>query len=179
MTNDDDITLFLRARGAGNVAHAERTLLEHSEGTRTLLRAWNSSRVICDAGACHAVYGTFGFNHTLLDLSERDELVALIGPEAEALVYLYASCDRTHVYPQLGREEPVQFRDRFTGELFTLEDAGLRPFMEMTFANELDLASQGPAGAAAIRQAYGELFLRSRSLVSSAAFECFKRLCQL
>jgi hypothetical protein len=174
---EDGVTSFLRSRGASEVAHLSGTLLEHCEGTRRLLREWANPQPICDTGLCHAVYGTFGFPHSLLHLSERGQLAELIGPQAEGLVYFYASCDRPYVYPQIGRTSEVQFRDRFTGEVSVPQETLFCAFMEVTFANELDLARQDEVNAATVRSILGELFQRSRSLVSGPAFACFLRLC--
>jgi hypothetical protein len=169
---------FLQSRSAATLDHVTGTLLEHLDGTHDLLRQWGNPPAVCRAGLAHAVYGTSGFPVAVLDArSERGELSRLIGPEAEALVYFYASCDRPFVYPQIAAGAPVLFRDRFTGDVFTPSGSLLARFMEVTFANELEILSKDPGLADQIKTVYGALFARSRSLVSDPAFACFTRLC--
>ena len=122
-----EIVAFLESRSAGQVAHVARSLVEHLDGTYELLRSWGNTRDVCHAGLCHAAYGTDGFATALLDVrTERPMLADVIGADAEALVYLYASCDRAYLYPQIGSADRPSFRDRFTGATFVPDASGLR-----------------------------------------------------
>jgi hypothetical protein len=123
-------------------------------------------------GLCHACYGTDGFAGALLKVPERPRLVDVIGVEAEALVYLYGSCDRAHVYPQLDHAL-VEFKDRFTGVSTKPHQESLRAFAEITAANELDVVHNNPVIAAEHGAALQSLFLRARSLLSPAALEAW------
>lgn len=133
---------FLRSRGAADMPHPGGTLLEHLNRVSRRLTQWGAPPEVVVAGLCHATYGTDGFAPSLLDLADRHVLVELIGERAEALVYLYASCDRAATYPRLrGGERPV-FRDRFVDAGHTDHDpdaADLRAFLDITAANELDV----------------------------------------
>ena len=60
----------------------------------------------------------------------------MVGPEVEALVYFYGSCDRDFVYPRL--------RDRFNGHVFEPGEHQLRAFIDITLANEADVGMVGP-----------------------------------
>jgi hypothetical protein len=175
--SEERAVTFLKARDAANIPHLGGSLLDHSVGTRELLRKWENPDHICDAGLCHAVYGTFGFPTALLQLSERKVIVDLIGKQAEQLVYFYASCDRDYVYPRIGRVETLEFRDRFAGEIFVPDQTLLASFMEITFAIEFELAGKHPDSARHTCAALGELFKGSRGLVSECAFAHFTRLC--
>lgn len=169
---------FLHDRSAEGVAHVNGSLFDHLEGTARLLREWGNPPSVCDAGLAHAVYGTSGFPLALLDArTDRSTLADLIGPEAEQLVYVYGSCDRTRVYPQIGIERQVWMHDRFDGRTYVLQPASLAAFMEVTFANELDIATSDAGAADAFRRMYGTLFERCRPLVSAPAYACFERLC--
>ena len=145
-----------RPRRAERIAHPGGTLLEHLDRVAALLAEWDVGAPVQLAGLCHAAYGTDGFATPLLRLDERALLAETIGSEAEQLVYLYASCDREQVYPQLAG--PVaDFADRFTGTRHVPPAAALRAFVEITAANELDvvrlnreLADQHGAGLAAL-----------------------------
>ena len=173
----DRAVAFLKSHGAGETPHVNSTLLAHLEGTCELLRRWGNPEPLCLAGLCHAVYGTDGFAVAFLDpLSLRSQLRAVIGAEAEAIVYFYASCDRRYVYPQIGRGGPVEFRDRFSERVFAPDRALWRAFLELTFANELELVTT-PALVDYTRETFGVMFRGSRDLVSEAAFAHFAHLC--
>jgi hypothetical protein len=75
-----------------------------------------------------------------LALSQRDRLRAAIGDRAEALVYLYAACDRAETYPRLGAPR-LPLTDRFTGETVDLTGTDRTDFALLTIANELDVAN--------------------------------------
>ena len=143
---DDDereqVVQFLQAHGAGAIAHLNGPLLEHLERTELLLRRWGCSEMVSLAGLCHAVYGTDGFPRALLIVEERNVLSGVAGADIEALVYLYASCDRRFVYPRLS-DSRVEFRDRFTGRVFSPTESQLRDFVDLTLANESDVGLIG------------------------------------
>jgi hypothetical protein len=96
------------------------------------------------AGLCHAAYGTDGFATFLVSLDRRWELGEVVGPEVEALVYLYGSCDRDFVYPRLRDGVSPAFRDRFNGHVFEPGEHQLRAFIDITLANEADVGMVGP-----------------------------------
>jgi hypothetical protein len=79
-------------------------------------------------------------------------LEATIGPEAEALVYFYASCDRDAFYPQLEDPETVladlRFPDRFTAMSSSPSERDVTRFVDLTYANEAELAAASPGGPA-------------------------------
>lgn len=163
------ITELLVARGAAELAHPGGTLLAHLRRTHRLLVAWEAPRPLALAGLCHAIYGTDGFPHPLVEPTRRDIVVDLVGAEAEAIVHRYATCDRASVEPQLGLRRPVAFRDRFTGVTTPLDGAELRSFAELTVANELDVLDHHVALTRDGRAVLSELVARCRTLVSPAA----------
>lgn len=130
------IEAFLRDRGAGRMPHPGGTLLEHLGRVQRLLIEWGADPAVQLAGLCHASYGTDGFAPALLPVTERATLTELIGERAEALVHLYASCDRATVYPLVNGTWPVPFRNRFTGDRHIPPPAHLRAFLEITTAND-------------------------------------------
>jgi hypothetical protein len=169
---------FLLERGADQMRHFNGTLLTHLKGTCKLLAQWGNPEAVCLAGLCHTAYGTDGFRHTFFDARNRSPLRDLVGGEAEAIVYFYASCDRRSVYPaiaRIGASPIVSFRDRFDGRTFEPGEDEMRTFLELTFANELELAAHGRAtiDRAGLRRVFG----RCRPHVSPQAFATFQRLC--
>ncbi|MDH6115289.1 hypothetical protein P3T36_006699 [Kitasatospora sp. MAP12-15] len=162
-------TAILAELGAGTIDHPGGTLLAHLLRVREQLAAWGARPALQLAGLCHAFYGTDGFATALLPLDRRPELAAVIGAEAEAIVYLYASCDRAASYPALA-DPDAAFHDRFTGRALT-PGLGLRQdFAELSAANELDIARVDPA----FRETWGArlltLFSRCQPLLSRPAW---------
>src|SRR2546421_2513812 len=136
----NEVVEFLLARGALDVDHPGGTLLAHLQRTHDTLLRWGARPVLRLAGLAHAAYGTDGFPHGLIGTDARPNLVLLIGHEAEEIVYTYGSCDRGFSYPTLSGPEP-RLRDRFTGTVITPAPRLLGDFVELTFANELDVLS--------------------------------------
>lgn len=169
---------FLHAHDAGEIEHLNGSLLEHLERTEFLLRRWRCSETVALAGLCHASYGTDGFPTALITLDRRDEITRRAGTDVEALVYLYASCDRGVVYPRL-RDGQKDFRDRFTGQTFRPPDGQLRDFVDLTLANEADVgvAGAGPEDEppAWLRSLFGDL----GHLASASVRDGFEKLVSL
>ncbi|WP_406186628.1 DUF6817 domain-containing protein [Streptomyces sp. NBC_01006] len=177
---------LLRELGAGRLAHPGGTLLAHLERVHALLGAWGARPALRLAGLCHAFYGTDGFASALLPVARRAELAAVIGAEAEEIVYFYASCDRAASYPTLASDVPCgadagaadneavssvapAFRDRFTGHVHSPDRQSRRDFAELSAANELDLARIDPAFRAAHGPGLLALFTRLRGLLTEPA----------
>ncbi len=136
---------FLASRSAHEMPHLNGTLLDHLLATEELLRSWGSAESLCLAGLCHATYGTDGFAPFLVPPDDRGVMRAVAGAEVEETVYLYASCDRFAVYPQLAGDGPVRFGDRFRQLTVAVTDDQLRDFVDLTLANELEIAGHDEA----------------------------------
>lgn len=175
---DASETLFikLQALGAGEFVHLNGSLASHLRGTESLLRSWGASEVVCVAGLYHAVYGTDGYNPSLVGLNSRSQISALIGTEAEALAYLYGACNRAVFYPRIGGESQLVFADRFQSSEYPISIEQLKNLCELVLANELEIASN----SAEFRATYGPqlllLFERMRGLVSETGFTTFRRV---
>jgi Domain of unknown function (DUF6817) len=161
-------TALLASRGAAGIVHPGGTLLAHLARVGALLGQWGASPVLRSAGLCHAWYGTDGFDVALGDRARRDELAAVIGEDAEQLVYVYASCDRQFSYPHLA-ERAGLFRDRFTGAILCPPLATRRDLAELTTANELDIAGVDPRFRARHGQALLDLFSSWQDVLSIPA----------
>jgi hypothetical protein len=172
----EQIEQFLIFRGADRMAHPGGTLFEHLRRVAALLRSWGADPAVEVAGLSHACYGTDGYDRPLVVVGDRNVVVELIGSPAEALVYLYGSCDRTAVYPRLAGSAPVLFRDRFTGRSVTPAEREVRAFMEITAANELDVVRHNPAIAAEHGAGLFRLVERGRHRLSEAAWLAWRDL---
>jgi len=160
---------FLAARGAAEIAHPGGTLLAHLQRVCALLCQWGTRPAVQLAGLCHAWYGTDGFAVVLGDPARREDLAAVIGDEAERLVYFYASCDRRFSYPHLPEPEGP-FRDRFAGTQLRPPVALRRDFAELTTANELDIVQVSPDARAKYGTALIDLFTSWKHLLSDQAW---------
>jgi hypothetical protein len=164
------ISAALASRGATQIAHPGGRLLAHLQRVGALLGEWGARPAVRLAGLCHAWYGTDGFEAALGGLAFRDELAALIGAEAEQLVYFYASCDRRFTYPHLAQRAGL-FRDRFTGAVLCPPPAVRRDFAELTVANELDITGVSPRFRARYGAELLELFRSWQDLLSIPAWQ--------
>lgn len=129
---------LLRTLGADGIDHPGGTLLAHLMRVAKMLEEWGADEDIQLAGLCHAAYGTDGFDVALLSLNERAVLAETIGDTAEAVVYLYASCDRKQTYAQLA-QPVVPFANRFDNTRHTPPPSDIHAFVEITAANEWDV----------------------------------------
>ena len=146
---------ILQRMGAGEFEHFNGLLEAHLRGAAHILKSWGGSDLLQTAGLFHAAYGTAGFSAKMVLLSRRREIAHVIGEAEEALVYLYCSCDRNFVFPQFGNVNNVQFKDRFSGDVFELTDSLARLFCELTVANELDIL----CGNREFKEKYGSQLL--------------------
>lgn len=164
------VSRALASRGAAEIAHPGGTLLAHLLRVGALLDQWGARPALRLTGLCHAWYGTDGFDAGLGSLAFRDELAAIIGTEAEQLVYFYASCDRRFTYRQLAQPAGL-FRDRFTGAVACPPLTLRRDFAELTVANELDIVGVNPRARAKYGAGLLELFTSWRDLLSIPAWQ--------
>jgi hypothetical protein len=88
----------------------------------------------------------------------------LVGTEAELLIYRYGGCDRSRTWSLLA--ETRQVWSRFDGLVETLPDNELRPFVDLSIVNELDVVEQSSAIAEKHGSYFRKLFSDWRSLAS-------------
>jgi hypothetical protein len=150
----------LSVLGAGDFVHLNGTLERHLIAVHDLLRDWGAEDALCRAGLFHAAYGTAGFTRTMVSLDRRQEIALLIGRDAESIVYTYCACDRAFLWPQIGTRGAVEFRDRFTHQKREMGGNELRPFCELTCANELELAISDTGFANGVGKEIGRVFRR-------------------
>jgi hypothetical protein len=136
----EPIVAFLHARGAATLNHPGGTLLAHLIRTQETLERWGADPSLVRAGLCHAAYGTVGFPVPLAELDERPDVAALIGSDAEAIVYAYCSDDRARGLS--GSTGVTILRDRFSDRDWSPASDMRRKLAELSVANELDVFSQ-------------------------------------
>jgi len=174
----DAPTERLRALGAGAFVHLHGTLERHLQGTERLLRRFGNREAVCLAGLYHAVYGTDGIVGRLVEPAARNAIIAIIGGEAEGLVYLYGACDRDAFHPRIGTRLQHRFVDRLSRSQYPIRALQLRDFCEITVANEIELAM----GNAVFRTRHADeltrLFARMRGLVSEVGYATAREVLQ-
>ncbi len=159
----------LMLMGTAQVAHRNGTLLEHLKGVWTLLTDWNNPKAVCLAGLYHSVYGTGGFEQSLISIDKRQSIINLIGCEAERFVYLFAACDRPLTHPRIGQDKPLHFQDRFSKNDYPLHASEWRALCEIMLANELDLGQHDAAFYIKHLIHYQDLFARFEPWLSDSA----------
>ncbi|MET8363896.1 MULTISPECIES: DUF6817 domain-containing protein [unclassified Micromonospora] len=87
MSTDTAVRGWLRDRGAEQIAHPGGNLYAHLCRVSDRLAALGCDGDVQAAGLTHAVYGTDGFDLTLLDRADRAVLRDLIGADAEERCY--------------------------------------------------------------------------------------------
>lgn len=129
---------MLREWGAQDIEHPGGTLDDHLGRVQQRLASLGVSPYVQLAARTHAVYGTDGFDVTLLSLEQRSVLAAIIGDDAEQLVYRYSACDRKRTWDCLA--DTGRLWNRFTGTSETLDQAQLQALTDLTLINEVDIA---------------------------------------
>lgn len=168
---DQSVDLLV-SLGAAEKKHPGGTLLEHLLRIEKMLGEWGANQDVRMAGLLHALFAPDGSPdplYTMLELSHRERIASIIGPEAEDLVYFYGACDREYTYPRLA-EPADQWRDRFTNEVRTPTTARLRDLMEITAANEVDICSHNPVFRAEHGAELLEVFTRTQHYLSAPAW---------
>jgi len=83
-------------------------------------------------------------------------VAALIGTEAEGIVYLFAACDRAYFYEQLVTTTDPEYRDRFTDLPIGSRLKHCAISAELTLANELEIVAAAPEPKNCVRQAVAQ-----------------------
>ncbi|GAA1401713.1 DUF6817 domain-containing protein [Catellatospora coxensis] len=152
----ESVKALLYQRGAQTIDHPGGSLCSHLERVHDRLTAHALPEWVALAGLAHAAYGTDGFDTALLTLDERPLLRAAVGDKAEQLVHRYAACLRKATWRPLAQTR--QLHDRFDGTVYTLTAAELRPLVDLSIVNELDLCEQSPDFAARYGGYFREVF---------------------
>ncbi len=162
---------LLRELGAMETDHPGGNLYDHLVRVMRRLEEWEADPTVCDAGLMHGLYVSDSSAcplDTMIDLSERSRVAEIIGPQAEDRVYLYGAADLEYTYPRLTKTSG-QWRDRFTGDVRTLTTVQISDFMEITVANELDIAGHDRDPFENPDPQLVELVTRARPFLSDAA----------
>ncbi|MGL4463804.1 MAG: DUF6817 domain-containing protein [Planctomycetia bacterium] len=189
---------FLKSRNAAEIPHLDGRLLPHLQGTYDLLSEWKAPDAVRLAGLMHTTYSTPGFPIFFAELNRREDVETVIGAEAERHLYFYASCDRTYLYPLLERLMRVRrkrsflarclesafrrrssvpsFKSRFDGGVVQPDLKTFASFLELSFANELEILRRMTPLSDGLRRSWRDRFGGCRDFVSPAAWNEFERV---
>jgi len=130
---------FIRAVGADDVEHSQRTYLAHAIGVHNDMKRWGCDDELCRAGMFHSIYGTELFQRFTLPLERRDDVRELIGERAEWFAYLNCAMDREQFDRSVFQTEgPYSVLDRFTGEQVPMSEADFDELVRMHLVDWLE-----------------------------------------
>ena len=158
--------------GAGEFEHANSSLIAHLEGTRCLLKAWNATDVMQDAGLYHVAYSTAAFDKNVFELSQRKAIAGVIGSHTENIVYHYYACDMNKFFAQFIQSEQADtslFYDRITAKSSVISHELLQQICELTAANKTEMAIRDPDYVALHGSGIVDLFSRMQGFLSFSA----------
>lgn len=90
------------------------------------------------AGLFHSIYGTWHFHHKAFPLEDRHIVRAVIGYEAEFLVYIFCVTKRPdEFYGQIGKN-PIVVHDNYLDRPTKLTQRELRNLLEIEAANLIE-----------------------------------------
>jgi hypothetical protein len=158
----------LKLLNAHLIKHGQRTLFKHLQGTYNLLKLWNNPEDVCLAGLYHSIYSTENFQKSVVTLDKRDEIIAIIGADAEKLVYYFCSQDRQHFFSNLDKAEGFTLFDRFKKIEIPLSKKEFTNLMEIHLANSLE---QEPYFYPKYK--FKELWVKAKPFVSQRGFQHF------
>ncbi|WP_433287892.1 DUF6817 domain-containing protein [Micromonospora sp. CA-244673] len=174
MSTDEGVRVWLRRHGAEQIPHPGGNLYAHLCRVSERLAVLGCGSDVQAAGLTHAVYGTDGFDLTLLDRADRAVLRDLVGADAEELVYLYGACDRGRSWRELA--QTGQVFDRFVRQVRTPDAAQLRSLVDLSIVNELDVIEHDPAVADRHGTYFRELFASWAPLASEQVVRDARRV---
>lgn len=135
----DTHVAYLTAAGTGDSAHSTDSLLNHLIATQSIVKDWGCRQALCDAALFHSVYGTDTYLDQTLALDRRSEVAALIGPEAEHLVFLFCTKDRPSYLEAVDAlPSVVPMVNRLEGGTMRLAPSDLLDIVQIEAANALE-----------------------------------------
>ncbi|UWU92927.1 DUF6817 domain-containing protein [Bradyrhizobium sp. CB1015] len=124
--------------GAHKIAHQDETLIDHLERTCRILQRMRCAEHVCVAGLFHGVYGTQALHAEQVEAlpeGRRDEVRALIGEDAERLVFSFSVMS----YDSLGRSLRSVLRPGGQPNLCDRRTGGAVPMTRAQFDELLQL----------------------------------------
>lgn len=143
-----DMLRCLEAYDAYNYPHAVGTTFEaHLLGTWRILMCWQQPLAVTRCGLFHSAYATDLYPIPLIRASARDTMQALLGEDAEALVFLFCTMDRGQVLRELREREEIppdglEVRNWMTDERLHLTPHLIAAYLTIEIANMVEQARE-------------------------------------
>lgn len=126
------------------ISHSSRFFIDHLLRVSFILEDWGCGDVTVLCGLFHSVYGTASFSHATLKWSERDKLRAVVGVEAEELVYMFCTTSAKEVWAAVKRSakqdapETFELTNSHTKGKHQVSAAQLAQLAEVKLANQAE-----------------------------------------
>jgi hypothetical protein len=127
---------LLQRSGADVAQHSQRRLLDHLVGTYQLLQNWGMEQHVCTAGLFHSIYGTNIYMHQSIAFSDRAQVQAAIGMQAEHLSWLFCSVERPQAF--FSALEHGVLKNRIDGTDIACQGQVLRELLDIECANQIE-----------------------------------------
>ena len=122
-----EMTDYLIAAGAGEIAHTDKGYVAHAIGVYNDLKSWGCDEELSRVGIFHSIYGTELSQGFTLPLEKRSEVQQLIGERAERISFLNCVMDRTHFDAHVrDKSAPCMIVNRLTQETIPVSDEDFR-----------------------------------------------------
>ena len=129
------------------IGHSGRSFLHHLSGTFLLLVNWRVPAHVQLAGLFHSAYSTSYFGGRLFDVANRNALMRLVGPRAEALIYHFCAIARRDAFwakcLRSSQRNHFFYEDRFSGQGVTIDS---RVLAELVLIESANIAEQSGLG---------------------------------
>lgn len=125
---------YLLNHSVDSAEHSGASLWDHLVGVHRILQVVGSDDYVCNAGLFHSVYGTQSFKTVSVDKAKRSEVQALIGTQAQSLVWAFCSLPRPVLLESSLKQQSFDWADKlegianakqFTKDLIRIECANL------------------------------------------------------
>ncbi len=167
----------LESLGTGDTPHHGGSLRDHLEGTYAILCEWRARDALRLAGLFHSIYGTQLFEVATVSRGRRSEIAALIGEEAEAIVYLFSVTDRAEYFRGHAPGAEVSLTDHVARRAVRVAPATLADLIEIHVANDVEVFPRLRDSIEPSRlRAALSLYAAHSAWLSRAAAEAVRRL---
>ncbi len=143
---------YLLNHSVASAEHSGATLWDHLVGVHRILQVVGSEDYVCNAGLFHSVYGTQSFKTVSVDKGKRSEVQALIGEQAESLVWSFCMLPRPVLlesslkqqsFDWVAKLDGVANAKQFAQDLIRIECANL---LEQKFLYKFPCLAQAAQG---------------------------------
>ncbi len=129
---------WLKEKGADKAEFQDRSALEHYTGTYSVLKDWNNTEDICNAGLFHGIYMDAYFKGHDATQDYRAAIRSLIGEKSEALAYLHCAINRRKFIQELKDDVPSEVFDNYLQTSHQINHSEIKALSEMIWANAFE-----------------------------------------